>query len=84
MKRMVTVPGNGSSVLYGAFNRGKPSIALDLKQPGAMRVVRAWMALPARPSRPHASVIGRRGHPPRRTERHTEHPWTSASTMNRT
>lgn len=42
--RGLGVKHNGSSVLYGTFNRGKRGIALDLKQPEAMRLVRRLLA----------------------------------------
>lgn len=38
--RGLGVKGNGSSVLYGTFNRGKRGLALDLKQPEAREAAR--------------------------------------------
>lgn len=42
--RGLGVKRNGSSVLYGTFNRGKRGLALDLKQPEALEAARHLIA----------------------------------------
>ncbi|GAB2484646.1 CoA transferase [Comamonas humi] len=42
--RGLGVKRNGSSVLYGTFNRGKRGLALDLKQPEALEAARRLIA----------------------------------------